>query len=365
MAASKTCMNMLLFYLHLPAVIAKINRNNQVNAIRNEHSYCSEGLGSKIQDDGTDLKGLRWCYAQDRRTRRHLGSGTVKGFCIDHGLRPTASFIFAIIMLAGDVCLNPGPRNIRKPCSICSKGVRSNQGGICCDQCNIWFHTRQQSLGMPQETYDRYVNNENLKWFCSKSTTSSSYNSTREHSGTIFAVSQPDMCENMRTKLRKAGLKLAHINVRDLLGKFNEITLLLEESNIDILAVTETHLDRSVRNETVKIFTGYEVERHDRDKNGGGCLLYWKENLDVIVNSIMNATKATESVWIELHIHSQRYLMGSIYRPPDKYDFYEKLKIVLDSIWIKRKNIILMGDLNSDLLFREIPTNRFIMGDAY
>ena len=232
-------------------------------------------------------------------------------FCIDHGVRPTASFIFAIVMLAGDVCPNPGPRNIRNPCGICSKGVRSKQGGIYCDQCNIWFHTRQQCLGMPQETYGRHVNNENLEWFCSKCTTSSSYNSTREPSETILAVSQPDMYENLRTKLGKAELKLAHINVRDLLGKFSKITLLLEESNIDILAITETHLDRSVRNETVNI-TGYEVERDDRDKNGGGCLLYWKENLDVTVNSVMNATKTTESVWIELHIHSQRYLIGSI-----------------------------------------------------
>ena len=81
-------------------------------------------------------------------------------------------------------------------------------------------------------------------------------------------------------------------------------------------------------------------------------MFYWKENLDVTVNSVLNATKATESVWIELHIHSQRYLIGRIYRPPDKYDFYDKLKIILDSIWIKCNNTILMGDLNSDLLFR-------------
>ena len=124
-----------------------------------------------------------------------------------------------------------------------------------------------------------------------------------------------------------------------------------------------------MRNETVKI-TGYEVDRHDRDKNGGGCLLYWKENLDVTVNSVMNATKATVSVWIELHHHSQRYLIGSIYRPPDKYDFHDKLKTILDSIWIKCKNIILMGDLNSDLfvvqgkdqrtgLLQETPTETF------
>ena len=60
-------MNMLLFYLHLLVVIDKINRNNQRNEIRNEYSHYSEGLDSKIQDDGKDLKGLRWCYAQDRR----------------------------------------------------------------------------------------------------------------------------------------------------------------------------------------------------------------------------------------------------------------------------------------------------------
>ena len=82
MAACKTCMNMLLFYSHLLVVIAKINRNNQANTIRNEHSHCSEGLGSKIQDDETDLKGLRWCYAHDRRIRHHLGLGLERIFAL-------------------------------------------------------------------------------------------------------------------------------------------------------------------------------------------------------------------------------------------------------------------------------------------
>ena len=201
---------------------------------------------------------MRWCYAQDRRIQRHLGIGAGKGFCIDHGVKPTTSFILAIIMLAGDVCPNSGPRNIRNPCGICRKGVKSNQGGICCDQCNICFTQVSHAPG-------------NIRL---------SYNSARDPSETFFTVSQPDMYENLSTTLGKAGLKLAHINVRGLLGKFNEITLLLEESNIDILAITKIHLDRSVRNETVKI-TVYEVQRHDRDKNGEGCLLYWKENLDV------------------------------------------------------------------------------------
>ena len=36
------------------------------------------------------------------------------------------------------------------------------------------------------------------------------------------------MYENLRTTLGKGGLKLARINASGLLGKFNEITLLLE-----------------------------------------------------------------------------------------------------------------------------------------
>ena len=45
-------------------------------------------------------------------------------------------------------------------------------------------------------------------------------------------------------------------------------------------------------------------------------------------------------------------MISGTHPPPNKYDFYDKLKIILDSVWIKPKNIILMGDLNSDLLFK-------------
>ena len=90
--------------------------------------------------------------------------------------------------------------------------------------------------------------------------------------------------------------------------------------------------------------------------------MYWKENLDVTVNKVINAAKDMESVWIDLHIHSQRYLIGGLYRPPDRYDFYDKLKIILTSIWTRRKNIILQGDLNSNLLFRGKNSDQIYYG---
>ena len=53
-----------------------------------------------------------------------------------------------------------------------------------------------------------------------------------------------------------------------------------------------------------------------------------------------------------LIVSSQHYLIADIYRPPDRADLNDKFKDILEKIWIKQKNIILLGDLNSDLLFK-------------
>ena len=67
--------------------------------------------------------------------------------------------------------------------------------------------TRDNSvLECPRKHTADNVNNEKLEWSCSKCSTSSSYNSTREPSETILVVLQPDMYENPRTKLGKPGL---------------------------------------------------------------------------------------------------------------------------------------------------------------
>ena len=56
-----------------------------------------------------------------------------------------------LIANAGDVELNPGPK---PACGLCDKTVRINQRGICCDSCNIWFHTKCKTS--PQRHTKRY-----------------------------------------------------------------------------------------------------------------------------------------------------------------------------------------------------------------
>lgn len=58
-----------------------------------------------------------------------------------------------------------------------------------------------------------------------------------------------------------------------------------------------------------------------------------------------------ESIWVDIKLHSQRTIIGVIYRPPDNQQFYANLEHYLQNIWKNRKNIMIVGDFNSDLYF--------------
>ena len=74
---------------------------------------------------------------------------------------------------------------------------------------------------------------------------------------------------------------VAHINARSILlsHTLDDIdNLLLNYYNIDILAVTETHLDHTKSDESINI-NGYNVFRRDRNRMGGGVAIYCKNTI--------------------------------------------------------------------------------------
>ena len=56
---------------------------------------------------------------------------------------------------------NRGPRTIKYLCAICSKAVRWNTSGVCCDSCDQWYH--QICMGMSDVIYDAL---KNISWEC-------------------------------------------------------------------------------------------------------------------------------------------------------------------------------------------------------
>ena len=117
-----------------------------------------------------------------------------------------------------------------------------------------------------------------------------------------------------------------------------------------MIAITETHLTEIMDSKEVYI-EGYNIHQMDRQKNksGGGCAIYVKGNLDITVMTEYD-TENIEAIWIELHLCSQRLIIGTVYRPSDDLDFYNNFQVHLEKIWRKRSNVLISGELNSDLM---------------
>ena len=56
-----------------------------------------------------------------------------------------------------------------------------------------------------------------------------------------------------------------------------------------------------------------------------------------------------EAAWTEFTMHSQKILIGNIYRHPKDTSFFEKFQLVLEKACHRRENLILVGDFNCDM----------------
>ena len=85
----------------------------------------------------------------------------------------------------------------------------------------------------------------------------------------------------------------------------------------------------------------YAFKRCDKDKHGGDCLFYDNNCLEITPIEWIDNLGA-ESIWMDLHAHSQHYLIAGIYPQLNRIDYHDKLKNILETIWIKRKSNILL-----------------------
>ena len=75
-------------------------------------------------------------------------------------------------------------------------------------------------------------------------------------------------------------LKMMYFNARSLLPKLDELMVFAEDSNPDVICITETWLSGEISDNELSI-VGYLLYRRDRDRHGGGALLYVSESIQV------------------------------------------------------------------------------------
>ena len=116
--------------------------------------------------------------------------------------------------------------------------------------------------------------------------------------------------------LKSRGLKIAHLNIRSILGKMDILKISLNENSFDILTISETWLTSNRSDDEISI-PGYSLTRNDRiEKHGGGTFAFVKNTIPYKIRVDLQ-NKNIESTVIEITRQKSKSLfILTIYRAP-------------------------------------------------
>lgn len=192
------------------------------------------------------------------------------------------------------------------------------------------------------------------------------------------------------------GINICHINAQSLNNKMDEFRFIFEESNIDIICVSESWFYIDVR-DSIYNLKGYRLFRSDRITHAGGVAIYVKTNIrckfkcknstdkpkppdngeqvskktsidkprhtdngEQVSNSmtdeeissdeceIENSAKP-EYLFLEIFNDNQKLLLGIVYRPHKHIDINPLIE-ELSTLTLGYSDVILTGDFNADIL---------------
>ena len=147
---------------------------------------------------------------------------------------------------------------------------------------------------------------------------------------------------------------VVHYNIDSICaeGRLEQLNIVCKTMNLDCLIITESKLDESVPNSQIKIENFHEPIRRDRNRHGGGCLIYLSEKLVFKQMSRFQSDKY-EHIWVDVKANDKTYSINALYRPStdntnDKYEEFlnETEKILININKHKADVSIIASDLN-------------------
>lgn len=131
-------------------------------------------------------------------------------------------------------------------------------------------------------------------------------------------------------------------------NKIQDINNLVHKYSINILALSEKHLDSSIQNSELPV-EGFNVFRKDRNKFGGGVAIFVQSNIPCKLKQNLICYDI-EAIWIEVHVpYMKPVLVGCCYRPPDAHlDYLTCLGEMLDNVSDVSCEFYLFGYMNID-----------------
>ncbi len=326
------------------------------------------------------------------------------------------SHLLLLLLLSGDIELNPGPDSIY-PCAYCELKVDYGMKAIQCDHCSMWYH--KTCITMCTEDYENLENNS-LSFLCYRCnhpnyvtnsfsqeiSTENWYDPlanvpndiTSEHDIETFnprIYSSPkgtkkqrlnptlndqttdsdesnDSSQNNELPPKDKQWRSAVVNANSIKGKLGELEYLIHNTDVDQIIMTETKLDKDIHKVDNKLKElGYKPYRDDRSLNSGGVMIAIKECYDHSeisfedLNTDNINTEDTPGVlkWIEVSLKNKsKMYVAAFYRQPDgNLAQLKMLERSLNYIRQKTKNnsnsiIMIGGDFNCGFIDWETNT---------
>ena len=356
-------------------------------------------IGSKVFADGSSH-----CFTSIRKLGNRRSSERLRRFNSSKGTN-----LAILIILAGDIETNPGPRsrcslckkyckvsdkviectdcekrfhakcsnlgaddllkietgnsdwyctNCKADCGLCSGAVLSVHKVVQCDGCEMWIHNECSFI--TEAEYENVLKS-GCTWICPKCeffNFSDSFfvdqlNLMNRNRFDPLTKGKNDGISSKRTNQTTSlgGLKFISLNINSIRGKKLDLLAFLDVHNRHIVAVQETKIDSSIA--TSELFPEtcpYNIFRKDRNLHGGGVMLLIHK--DIPHMPLSELENDSESVWVKVFANKTSHYVASWYRPPggSNEDFH-LFGVQLDQIRNKHKgnklpSVHVLGDFN-------------------
>ena len=118
----------------------------------------------------------------------------------------------------------------------------------------------------------------------------------------------------------------------------------------DVVTLTETHLDSHVNDDELKLDSfSKKIIRKDRNRSGGGLLIYVKDYL-IVQRKPELENYIDETLWVEIRDNGLSFLLCNTYRSDfSDGQYWARLSHAIETGYQMNENIVITGDLNSDL----------------
>ena len=144
-------------------------------------------------------------------------------------------------------------------------------------------------------------------------------------------------------------LVIGHLNINSLRYKFEQFKIIVG-NHLDIIVITETKLDISFPTSQF-LLEGYcEPYRKDRTGEGGGILIYVREDIPSKPLNKHHFPDDIEGLFIEINLRKVKWLLLGSYHPPSQTDdyYYRNLEKAVDIYAKFYDKFLFAGDFNNE-----------------